>query len=1043
MRRGERKEGPLMRRGIGMLAIALAVGGAAMAQTAITLSCGSPAPGNFAGNGTFDIYGIQAQPGDSILVRLLITSTDPTFVPKMILLDGSNHQITGTAGIGVGSNLVQSYTLTNGGTYGLEIQNSSSTPNAAYKVVFTYLNRACTGSLACGTGTRGALAAFELKSYQFAVNAGDVVSTRWTRVGTYTPVTVGTQQISFAPLVAVYSPTGALVAATSAATGGYVVSSPTAGLLTVLVLEPNNLTGNFVLLMVTTNRPCSGNTLSCGGVTQGSVTAALNAQTYGISMNAGDLGVVRTAAAPGSALGPVLELYDPTGTLLNAAASVPFRAQTAGVYTVVIRDGPASTVGTRTGTFVASLLFFNRPCASQTALSCPYVVDGNISGVLATSAYILNAQANDVFLMRLTGGGGSSRFVPQVQIFDKNGSQLATLSPPAGGNMARQTLTIPAAGAYTVFVTDGYDGTQSGSFTLSMLPLNRPCNPTGLSCGAVASGALARTLDAGVYSYTAAAGESFSVRMFDSTGALQPDLEVFDSSGNPVGQNISANYTGVDVVRPAAGTYTVIAMDSSTRPVGGPFTLDLLRTVNACAAPAAQGQTVSGVITAGTPFVSYSLPAAAGDALLVRSASTTPGFAAQMELYDATGARVDSQTYALSRKASAAGNVTVIVGASAPKTGGGYALSWQTLNNPAATTPLQCGGAVNGPMAGANQFQWYSAAASAGDVLRLLVTKTSDSFAPQMDVYDPTGARLASALDVTAAAKVDGGYLVAVGPSSSSAENGTYSLVFQRPNNPCSAAQLTCGQTALRKVTTPAQLDTFTFSGTGGDRADIKLTQRSGGYTPFGELYDASGKLLTASAGGTLLANLAASGTYTLLVRDTRGTTLGSYRVAVQDDTSACAVTDTQAPTVTLGAPTGGEAIGGGTTYQIQWQSDDNVGVTAHAIALSTDGGQTFPTTIASGLGGNQQSYTWQVPPDVAPTRTAVIRVTATDAAGNSGSAASGAVTLIGAGFTPNSTAAFGYDGLNRLVQATLSDGRTITYTYDAAGNLVAVTVGH
>jgi YD repeat-containing protein len=290
---------------------------------------------------------------------------------------------------------------------------------------------------------------------------------------------------------------------------------------------------------------------------------------------------------------------------------------------------------------------------------------------------------------------------------------------------------------------------------------------------------------------------------------------------------------------------------------------------------------------------------------------------------------------------------------------------------------------------------------------------------------------------------LDGNYLVAVGPSSSAAENGTYSLAFQRPNRPCSPTTLVCGQTALRKVTAAAQLDTFTFSGTGGDRADVKLLQRSGGYTPFGELYDSNGKLLTAGSGGTLLANLAASGTYTLLVRDTRGTTLGSYRVALQDDTNACAVTDTQAPTVAMAAPTGGEAIGGGTTYQIQWQSDDNVGVSSHTIALSTDGGQTFATNIASGLGGNQQSYVWQVPPDSKPTRTAVVRVTATDAAGNVGSATSGALTLIGAGFTPNSTASYGYDGQNRMVQATLSDGRVITYTYDAAGNLVGVRVGH
>jgi YD repeat-containing protein len=1029
--------------------MALALAGVAMGQSG-PLTCGTPAVGNFSSNGQFDVYGIQGQAGDSILVRVQITSSDPAFVPRVVLLDSTNHQIAGST-VGVtGLTLGQAYPLANGGQYVLQVQNSTATSGAAYRLVFTYLNRPCTGSLACGKGTQAALSAFEIKSYQFPVNAGDIVTTRWTRIAPYSTATVGTgssaKQISFTPLMMVFGPPTTANAsgipafsAGSSTLGSINVQATASGLITLLVLEPNSLAGNFVVSMTTLNRPCGTSTLNCGAVTTDSVASVLNMQTFGLTLNAGDLGIIRTAPAPGSSLSPVVQLFDPSGKSVGIGRSVSFQAAMSGVYTVLISDG--SSTATQTGSYLASLLFFNRPCTSQTTLSCPYVINGSISGVLATGAYTLNAQANDVFLVRLQGGSSGSLFQPNLQIFDRSGNQLATLSTKGGGT-ARQTITIPAAGAYTIFVTDGYDGTQSGNFNFTTLPLNRPCSSTLLSCGAPVSGTLGQALDAGVYTYTAAAGESFSVRMFNLAGALQPDLEIYDPAGNPVGQSVAANYTGMDVVRPVAGTYTLIAMDGSARPAGGPYTLDLLRTVNSCSAPAAQGQTVSGVLTASVPFLSYTLPAAAADTVLVRSASTTPGFAAQMELYDAAGARVDSQTYSLSRKASAPGNFTVIVGASAPNTGGGYALSWQLLNNPSAS-PLACGGAANGPMAGANQFQWYSAAASAGDVLRLLLTKTSDSFAPQMDVYDPSGVRLASGLDVTAAAKLDGSYLVAVGPSTSMAENGTYSLAFQRPNHPCSPTALTCGQTSLRKVTTAGQLDAFTFTGTGGDRADVKLQQRSGGYTPFGELYDSSGKLLTASAGGTLLANMAASGTYTLLVRDTSGTTLGSYRVALQDDTNACAVTDTQAPVVTMTAPTGGEAIGGGTTFQIQWQSDDNVGVTGHTIALSTDGGQTFPTTIASGLGGNQQSYVWQVPPGVKPTRTAVVRVTATDTAGNAGSAASSSLTLIGAGFTPNSTATYGYDALNRMVQATLSDGRLITYTYDAAGHLVAVTVGH
>ena len=112
-----------------------------------------------------------------------------------------------------------------------------------------------------------------------------------------------------------------------------------------------------------------------------------------------------------------------------------------------------------------------------------------------------------------------------------------------------------------------------------------------------------------------------------------------------------------------------------------------------------------------------------------------------------------------------------------------------------------------------------------------------------------------------------------------------------------------------------------------------------------------------------------------------------------------------------------------------------------HGVALSTDGGQTFPTALATGLNGNTQTYNWNVPADIAPGRKAVVRVTATDSAGNRNTASSGLISIIGSGFTPNSSATYTYDSLNRLTQAVLSDGRTVQYSWDGAGNLVSVTV--
>ena len=172
---------------------------------------------------------------------------------------------------------------------------------------------------------------------------------------------------------------------------------------------------------------------------------------------------------------------------------------------------------------------------------------------------------------------------------------------------------------------------------------------------------------------------------------------------------------------------------------------------------------------------------------------------------------------------------------------------------------------------------------------------------------------------------------------------------------------LTCGQTNLRQVNVPGQLDTFTFTGTGGDVTTIRLTARSGSYSPFVEMYNAIGTRMTTNANGVLRSVPARRRALHVTGAGSQRGQSGSYRINLQDETNACTVNDSEAPAITLIRPTGGEVLPGGTTFRIQWQSDDNVGVATHTIALSTDSGKTFADPLAS-LGGNQQSYDWFCP---------------------------------------------------------------------------------
>ncbi len=97
---------------------------------------------------------------------------------------------------------------------------------------------------------------------------------------------------------------------------------------------------------------------------------------------------------------------------------------------------------------------------------------------------------------------------------------------------------------------------------------------------------------------------------------------------------------------------------------------------------------------------------------------------------------------------------------------------------------------------------------------------------------------------------------------------------------------------------------------------------------------------------------------------------------------------DVTPPTVSITSPVGGESWKAGSSHAITWSASDNVGVTSIDLAWSTDGGATYPNSVATGL-SNSGSYTWSVPNT--PGTTNRIRVTAHDAAGNTGSAASAA----------------------------------------------------
>ena len=147
---------------------------------------------------------------------------------------------------------------------------------------------------------------------------------------------------------------------------------------------------------------------------------------------------------------------------------------------------------------------------------------------------------------------------------------------------------------------------------------------------------------------------------------------------------------------------------------------------------------------------------------------------------------------------------------------------------------------------------------------------------------------------------------------------------------------------------------------------------------------------------------------------------------------------DITAPTVSLTSPVGGETWKAGSAHTITWTASDNVGVTAVDLAYSTDGGGTYPNTIATGL-ANSGSYSWTVP--AISSTTVRVRATARDAATNSASSASAANFTVDQWIITASAGSGGTISPSGSVGVSQGANQSFTMTPGTGGSVTGVTV--
>jgi hypothetical protein len=293
---------------------------------------------------------------------------------------------------------------------------------------------------------------------------------------------------------------------------------------------------------------------------------------------------------------------------------------------------------------------------------------------------------------------------------------------------------------------------------------------------------------------------------------------------------------------------------------------------------------------------SYAFAANSGDKILVRMSKSSGTLYPEIRIYSPGGLQLcQDWDYTTSEIASCmlteTGTYSILVGDYGGTKTGDYYLYLQRLNGPGSPLPIAFGQTLSGSILMPAEMDTHTFAASAGDKVIVRMTKASGTLYPEIRVYSPGGLKLCQDWDYTTSEIATctltetGTYSILVGDYGGT-KTGDYYLYLQRLNDPGSPLPLAFGQTLSGSILMPAEMDTYTFAASAGDKVTVRMAKASGTLYPEIRVYSPTGLQLCQDWDYTTSeipsCTLTANGVYSILGGDYGGTKTGDYYIYLQ-----------------------------------------------------------------------------------------------------------------------------------------------------------------
>jgi hypothetical protein len=243
------------------------------------------------------------------------------------------------------------------------------------------------------------------------------------------------------------------------------VTLPASGTYTILVSDGFNgtFTGGYNLFLQRLNNPSGAVPISFGQTKPGTISLAAEMDIFTFAANENDTVIIGISETSGD-VWPEIRLYDPHINLLQTERSPSHAEMTvtlpaSGTYSILVSDG---FNGTFTGGYNLFLQRLNNP-SGAVSISFGQAKPGTISLAPEMDIFTFEANENDTVIIGISKTSGD--IWPEIRLYDPNVNLLRTESHPS---YAEMTVTLPASGTYSILVSDGFNGTFTGGYEISL-----------------------------------------------------------------------------------------------------------------------------------------------------------------------------------------------------------------------------------------------------------------------------------------------------------------------------------------------------------------------------------------------------------------------------------------------------------------------------------------------------------------------------------------------------------------------------------------------